>query len=363
MRLLIALDGLWNGGAERQMAQLTSSLPKSWTPHVVSLEDGPYRAVFEGLGIDVQVIQRRFRFDAASALKMWRKASAIAPDIVQSVGWMSSAAMIPFCRAHRTPLVNATIRQGRLPGRRALLSKLCLSLSDAIVANSRAGLVAYRVPESAGHVVYNGFDPSRLAGAPSGNAAADSAKTVVIMAARMVPAKDWRSFLAVARAFSDEAAGWTFVAAGAGPERERLLAEAEDLVRSGLVRFAEGGLEVLPLVAGAHIGLLLTEARRAEGCSNSVMEYMACGLPVVCTESGGNPELVEDGVTGLLVAPGEPGEAVEALRTLRDEPARAREMGREGKRRLETRFTTERMVRDFVSIYESLLRDREVTRT
>ncbi len=120
--------------------------------------------------------------------------------------------------------------------------------------------------------------------------------TVVVMAARMHPAKDWRLFFEAARALAREEPGWRFVAVGDGPERATLLAEAADLVDAGVMEFPEGGLEVLPLIAAADIGVLVTDPRyHAEGCSNSIMEYMACGLPVVCTDSGGNPELVPTG--------------------------------------------------------------------
>jgi glycosyltransferase involved in cell wall biosynthesis len=75
----------------------------------------------------------------------------------------------------------------------------------------------------------------------------------------------------------------------------------------------------------------------------------------VCTDSGGNPELVEDGVTGFLTAPRDAEAVVSALRTLRADPARAHEMGREGRRRLQARFTVEAMVVGYLAAYGSLL--------
>jgi glycosyltransferase involved in cell wall biosynthesis len=88
------------------------------------------------------------------------------------------------------------------------------------------------------------------------------------------------------------------------------------------------------------------------------MEYMACGLPVVCTDSGGNPEIVLDGVSGLLVAPRDVGALVSALRALGSDPSLARRMGQEGRRRIEGLFTVDAMVERYVTIYKSLLDSR-----
>jgi glycosyltransferase involved in cell wall biosynthesis len=357
-RVLMVADGLWNGGAERQLALLASSLPQPWSASVLSMQDGPYRPVLEELGIELRIAPRHYRFDVTPAVRMWRAAFGIGPDVVHSWGWMSTMAMAPFCRTHRIPLLNGTIRRGDLPPRRAGMYRLGMRLSDTVVANSRAGLAAFGIVEGdRGHVIYNGFDPARLATvAPGTPDTAPHEATVAIMAARMSPAKDWRLLLDAARVLAEEEGGWRFVAVGDGPDRDALMAEAADLVDAGVVVFPTGDLEVLPAIAATDVGVLLSDPdMHAEGCSNSIMEYMACGLPVVCTDSGGNPELVEDGATGFLVTPRDTEALVSALRALRDDPARVREMGREGRRRLRERFTVEAMTAGYVAVYESLL--------
>jgi len=366
LRVLMVTNGLGNGGAERQLALLAESLTEPWSVSVLSLADGPYRQVLKEAGVDVRVVPRRFRFDITPAVRMWHVASAIGPDIVHSWDWMSTAAMIPFCRARKVPLLDGTIRRGFLRPRRSLIDRMGVSLADAVVANSRAGLAAYGIAESTrATVVYNAFDPVRLENVDLPiRDVASSRGMVVIMAARMVPDKDWRLFLAAARALSRDVRGWEFVAVGVGSERDALMAEAGDLIGAGVVRFPAGGPEVLPIVAAADIGVLLTDARTAaEGCSNSIMEYMACSLPVICTDSGGNRELVDDGVTGLLVAPGDVDALVSALRALGRDPTRARNMGQEASRRIETCFTIDAMVSGFVASYQSALGARARSRS
>jgi glycosyltransferase involved in cell wall biosynthesis len=354
MKVLMVADGLWNGGAERQMQLLASSLPEGWSASVASLQDGEFRPVFEAAGVKVYVAPRRFRLDVTPALRIWRFASAEAPDVVHSWGWMSTLAMYPYCRFHGIPLISGSIRTGRLPKRRAKLDRLSVRVADLAIANSRAGLRAYGVTEGfRGRVVYNGFDETRMSGLPS--AAAPHEDTVVVMAARMFAEKDWRLLISTARVLSAESPGWRFIGLGSGPDRDLLVSEAADLIAAGVVGFPPGGLEVLRTIAEADVGVLLTDPRTAaEGCSNAIMEYMACGLPVICTDSGGNPELVEAGTTGLLVPPRDVGALVEALRSLRGDPDRARGMGRAGARRLRERFTVGTMVAGFVSAYEAV---------
>ena len=364
-RVLIVADALWNGGTERQLTLLASSLPEPWSASVLAMEDGPYRPVLEKLGVEVRLTPRRSRYDVTAAVRMWRAAAEIRPDVVHSWGWMSTLAMVPFCRARRIPLLNNTIQFGCLPPGRIGGFRLAMSLSDAIVANSRAGLAAFGLPEGGrNRVVYNGFDATRLESVtPAVDAPAPHADTVAIMAARMFPEKDWHLLLDAARVLAAEG-GWRFIALGDGPSRDGLMREAADLIRAGVVAFPPSVLEAMPSIARADVGVLLTDpaANAAEGISNAIMEYMACGLPVVCTASGGNPELVEDGVTGSLVAPKDVGAVVSALRALRSDPGRAHEMGEEGRRRLDRRFAVDTMAAGFVEIYTSLLNDRKGVR-
>jgi len=94
---------------------------------------------------------------------------------------------------------------------------------------------------------------------------------------------------------------------------------------------------------------------RAEGISNTLLEAMASGLPVVATEVGGNPELVAQDETGILVPPGEPGALAAALVGLMQAPSRARRMGQRGRERAETQFGLPTMLSAYARLYQQHL--------
>jgi glycosyltransferase involved in cell wall biosynthesis len=355
--VLFLTDGLANGGAERQLALLVKYLPPSWRPAVFSFGDGPFADIMRSANIDLHIQPRHSRKDFRPAFTLWRVITRLQPDIVHSWGWMSTAAAGPLCRLARIPLVDGTIRVGRVIDYRGLANRLSMRMANYIVANSQAGLRAYQIGAPKGRVIYNGFDPDRfpLCHPDPGKA---SIPFTAVMAGRMVAVKDYRSFIASARqlACCDAPYAWRFVALGEGPDRASLMQAAADLVANGILEFPQPGMEVLPTVRQAHVGVLMTNPDAgAEGCSNAIMEYMACGLPVICSAGGGNHELVIDGHTGIIIPPRDPAALATQLAWLRDHPQAAQRLGAAGRDRIDQEFTMQRMVERTLTVYEEAL--------
>jgi sugar transferase (PEP-CTERM/EpsH1 system associated) len=93
----------------------------------------------------------------------------------------------------------------------------------------------------------------------------------------------------------------------------------------------------------------------AEGISNTILEAMSCGLPVIACAVGGNSDLIDVGHTGLLVPAGDPGALAGAIHGLAVDPARARAMGQAGRQRVEREFSLAAMVGAYQAMYERLL--------
>jgi glycosyltransferase involved in cell wall biosynthesis len=110
--------------------------------------------------------------------------------------------------------------------------------------------------------------------------------------------------------------------------------------------------DVPAVLRGLHVFVLPS---RAEGISNTILEAMATGLPVLATAVGGNPELVEPGQTGLLVPAGDAQALAAAMWALSPEGVR-QAMGRAGRERVERRFSLGAMVRRYRGLYGEALR-------
>ena len=358
MRILFVVNDLGNGGLERQLTLLATSLPRGWEPRVWAMGGGPFASRLLDEGIPVVVRRRRVRFDPLPALDLWRELRSWRPDVVHAWGWMPALAAGPMCRLLSIACVDGMIRSGMLEPDFTLLKRLGMAFATLVVANSRAGLRAWGVGPNKGRVVYNAFDPARLQ-PPGDGPAAGRATFTVIMTGRMNPAKRFDMMIETAGTLSQADGGWRFVLVGDGPDRERLVRRGAGLVERGILSFPRPRMEVLGLVRHADVGVLMTNERvHSEGLSNSIMEYMALGLPVVCGDGGGTPELVEDGVTGFVIPPGDVGALADRLTILRDDGAAAAAMGRRGRDKILHRFSVERMVADTVAVYTEALTKR-----
>jgi glycosyltransferase involved in cell wall biosynthesis len=100
----------------------------------------------------------------------------------------------------------------------------------------------------------------------------------------------------------------------------------------------------------------------AEGISNTILEAMATGLPVVASQVGGNVELVQRTVTGELVPPGDPFALSSSLAQLALQPERAAAMGRAARAEIERRYSLEAMISGYRTLYESAFPSRQAIR-
>ena len=149
-----------------------------------------------------------------------------------------------------------------------------------------------------------------------------------------------------------------YAVAGTGPDRERLEKRAQQLRLGDRVRFL-GGIGDQDLPAFYNLASLYVGASRraerlgVEGFGISLVVASACGLPVVAGNSGGVPDAVRDGETGILVPPEEPTAIAAAVCRLLADPAAAKRMGQNGRRAVETYFNWDRVVRDIEDIEAS----------
>ena len=145
-----------------------------------------------------------------------------------------------------------------------------------------------------------------------------------------------------------------YAVVGTGDELAGLESLARDLGVADRVRFLAGvpdrDLPAVYNTAGIYLGLSRLMADRVEGFGISLVEAAACGIPVVAGRTGGIPDAVREGETGLLVDPDSPDEVTRAIRSLLDDPDRAEMMGRAGRRAVETYYNWDRVTADLAGI-------------
>lgn len=363
-KIMQVIWGLGGGGKERRLIQLVNGLHAAggYEQTLVSMSaTNDYKGQFED-HVDYVVIDGGGKWARCKALmKVIREKR---PDIIHL--WDNTPAwvlLLPYLKLrYRFKYVAGFITEAHPVKRfssQAFTNRIAFSCADAIVSNSRACLASKRTPRRKSHVIYNGFDFARF-DAPDFDRSeyrqslgiADN-QLVATMVARFTPNKDYAMLVEVAEKVSDMT-DVVFLAVGKGETLE----PTQQLCREkGLenVRFLGFRSDVEKILMCSDAGLLFTNSKvHAEGISNSILESMAAGLPVIATDGGGTPEIVERGVSGYIVEPSDSDGAAMLLRQLFGSEGLRKEIGSNAKERIIKSFTLDAMTNKYIDFYNRL---------
>lgn len=234
------------------------------------------------------------------------------------------------------------------------LRRLLLRNADRIVVLSdesfeealQIGVAAERVLR-----VKNGVDTEHFA--PSSGPSKQDSPTVVYVG-RLVPEKGIDVLLRAWRRVIDtpQSAGYRLVLVGDGTQRQALEQLAQELGIAHRVQFVGGKHDVRRFLQQAHAFVL---SSRFEGLPNALLEAMACGLPVVATEAGGVPDLVADGITGLLAPPEDVGALASALGRIVSDAGLRERLGKAARQLVVREYSLNAVARDYEALYRALL--------
>lgn len=227
----------------------------------------------------------------------------------------------------------------------------------------RVGIAASRVVQ-----LYNGVDADKFHPIKSGRTAIDGCPFrgrehwLVGTVGRMDHVKDQttlaRAFALAVGMHSGAASHMRLIVIGEGTLRS----EAERILDAAGVRelawFAGERDDIAEIMHGLDCFVLPS---LGEGISNTILEAMACALPVIATRVGGNVELIDDAVTGRLVSAGEPHVLARAMLNYFQDRTMARDHGRAARERIERHFSLDRMVDGYHELYLSELQARRGT--
>lgn len=358
MKILYIIDALGPGGAERRFVQLIKGLnPDRFATMVVLLTDiVHYDEIYE-LDTEVVKLERKVKKDPLIFFRLFAICRRWKPDIVHAWGSMSAVYAGPVAKLLGIKLINAMIADApaRLTARQRVGAMLTFPLSDIIQSNSYAGLEAYNVPQRKRSMIHNGFDFERMRDLKEPEAVKEELGIKTNYVAGMVAGfryhKDYESLVRAAQIILEKRDDVTFVCVGGGPDLQRI----RELAQGGnRIIFTGKRSDVESIINTFDIGILSTHG---EGISNSIMEYMAAGKPVIATDGGGTRELVIDGETGFLVPQKSPERLAEKIDDLLNDDELRQNMGIMAKERIHGEFNIDRMTSEHAKLYDKLVRD------
>ena len=360
-------------GAEQSLLQLARRIDRGrFEPLFILPEEGPFSAALTQNAVETLFVRmppvRRLAgvWQAVSSIARAareRRAALIHSNSIRTHLYAAAAA-----RMTGVPLV--WHERNLVTTERIDPERILMSVPDAIVCNSRAIAGRFYVRgamPSKVTVIYNGVDSDAFTPAVDGNTVRSACgigpdETVIGIASRFHEGKGHETFFRAARILSRRF--------GATRHKPRFLIAggsvfAEDVEREGTLRrmVDDLGLGTAAIFAGQRGDMpelyaamdIFVLASDAEPCGRVLFEAMASGKPVVATDTGGTPEIVRDGVDGILVRPRDPEALASALGRLIEDKRTRMMMGSAGRDWIVGEFSIERNARATEQLYERLL--------
>lgn len=320
-KILRLITWLPQGGIERKIVAVLPRLNRElFEPHLCCIrERGPLADQLEQQGVPVHVVHFGSRWDPLALWRLRGLARNLQVDLVHSHMYRSNCPatalkwfdprLVVIGQYHNMDTWESKA-QLWVDRKLAVRRDLNVTVSEAVARNVQQNL---GLPDYLVRTVYNCVDLDEFhpVSAVERHAIRESIgipvyARVVIMVARLVPQKNQRVVLESAPEILESAPKTHFLFVGGGPDEAFLKDLTRDLGIGQSVTFLGRRDDVPRLLASSDVAVLPSDR---EGFSNAILESMACGIPVVATDVGGNREIIDSGIDGYVVQSGDaPGE-------------------------------------------------------
>ncbi len=356
MKILYFIESLGPGGKERRLVELICALVKNNDIEcevVLTKNEVHYEKILQSR-IKIHVLERKIKKDPSIFWKFYNIAKKFKPDVIHVWGNMVATYAIPAKLILKIPLINNQITDAPLRSQKNLNFKFNFFFSDKIIANTAIGLHKYNVDPKKSCVIYNGFDFGRIANLEPVEIIRKkfniSSDFVVGMVATFSKSKDYTTFIKGAILVLKKRKDVCFLCVGSGNS-----IEFENMVPASYksnIYFLGTQNNVEAIMNICDIGVL---ASFGEGISNSLLEFMALGKPVIATNLGGTPELISDGYNGYLIEGSNPEILAEKIIYLLDNKATIAQMNGQNRLTIKEKFGMHKMESEFMKIYKMQL--------
>jgi len=355
IKILFIIHGLRTGGKERQFIELLKGInKKDISVKIILLDDVIEYNEFFKLNISHKIIGRniwRIPFVLFGICKKYK------PDIIHSWDKLCTMLSVPTAKLLNIKLIDGSIRYAapiKLFSKGSIISKINFSFVNIIIANSKAGLKTHNLlNKNNAKYIHNGFDFNRVSFKIDNNIKF-STKYIVGMVARFASAKDFKTFIKAGIKMLNLRNDITFVCVGTGPNLFKSKKSVPENMKNG-IQFIDSNSNIEEIIKLFDICVLTNNTNgHAEGISNSIMEYMALGKPVIATNAGGNKELILDKVSGFLIKPFDINDLIKKMEILLTDRKKRISMGKAGSERIKKNFNLDKMVNSYIDIYKTL---------
>jgi glycosyltransferase involved in cell wall biosynthesis len=357
IKILYLIPQLTVGGTERNLYELATRLDKSrFEPTVWCMgESEPFGRMLEAAGIRVMKKHNRvYRPDDLFGLASFLRKEGF--DVFHSYHYgahfmdavAAKSAKVPFYVSSRM-----NVRHWRGGERLHFSERIRNALSAVVVANSEAVkkkcAEVENIPKQKMRVIYNGVNLKEA----DENSAEKTCRDHLVVGslANLKPVKGQKYLIRAFARVLEKKPKTRLVLVGDGPDKDGLKDLAADLGIGDDVVIKVSQENRFSVIDSFDV---FVSSSLAEGFSNSILEAMAKGKPVIATSVGGNSEAVIDGVNGYIVPPADPDALAAAIITLLSDDETRRRFGGSGRRRVEEYFTLEKMVGKHEKLYEDL---------
>jgi L-malate glycosyltransferase len=361
IRILQLLQGLAIGGIERMVLDLVFACPPPdfETRFCTFDREGQLAREVTERGMEIHFRKRhgsldaRFVFWLAAILRRHRIRILHAHNATAFFYGAAAATLAPGTRFLYTEHDRAFPTSWRERGLHALLARR-VNAVVTVSSTLRDNLVRYEgFPRDRVHVIKNGV---RLRPAGQSRASMRAAldlgdRPTAGIIARIAPVKNHALLLESWKQVVERIPDAVLLVVGNGSQEPRIRSLAGELGLGDTVRFLGFRLDIPEILQALDVFVL---SSLSEGLSLTLLEAEAAGLPIVATQVGGNPEVVDDGKSGILVPSGEPVALADALARLLQDPTLRARMGATGRDIYRGQFTLDSMVRGYQRLYRRL---------
>lgn len=366
-RIVHIIGGGEIGGAERLVLTLMQLLDKTrYEVQLICLCPGPFAELAAEKGFKVTTLAMKHRLDITMIKPIRQYLAENHIDLVHTHGVRANLVGRPAAKKEGLPVVttvHSVLDYDYDHVLKAYVARLVTRLgnkyTDQFIAISKAiaqELVDLKVPENKINIIYNGLDTSKLISTRppeelSSSWGLNPNCPVISMIARLHPVKGHEYFLRAARLVIDSGIEARFLIIGEGISRHDIEIQVKQLGLEDYVVMPGYYSQVADIYA---ISSILCVPSLMEGLGLVVLEAMYCGVPVIASRVGGIPEIISNGVDGILIEPGDFKALAEAITSLYKDANQREFLVQNGLNKVK-HFTIEYMGEQVDDLYQSLL--------